>query len=462
MTGFEGKWLWPATPIEEFSEVGHLRGTFLISYQLTIASAAPLQEGHVQRTLQHLYHKVPSLRTCYGTRDGIVWLREATNKNIDFQVVKPNYCEWDVMNALRSYRYNSETGPLWCARLLPVNQKVIPGCPIESDFPHRYHIFLGLHHGIADGMTAMKICGFIVTLLEDVIAGKHISDEEQLGDYVGQEETCSLINEKKVFLEQNPTKKNEAIKEIESYKDAKSVFMETLALATGTKNRTRSVTHFLNPEITHRFIQKCRAEGVTVHSAFTSLANVAIADILNEKGIDQESYKIINNHVINIRRYWTGDTSRSLGCHIVAPMRLYTDVPRNICGYFWDFARRVHDDLQNALNGGVILRNQAIGQLTSTRRMDPDDFFYPLLPADYCTSNLGDVTSLVTEGGEHIRPLRVLRSVSIHSTNASWSHLFNTFRGRFVHVLDYNNGTVPKELAQSYSDQIFRRLEEVI
>lgn len=448
--------------MEEFSEVGHQKGTFLLCYQLSLSSSAPLKEQDVREALIHLYRKVPCLRVCYGSRDGVIWFREVTNQNIDFQVIA-NGNVWETMNCLRTYSYNSETGPLWCARLIPATEEVNSGYDHHPDFPHCYHLMVGFHHGIVDGFTAMKTCGFIVTLLNDVIAGNAIRDEEQLGEFVGHEETNRLILEKKVLLEGDVTLLNQLVSNSESKKDVKSIFRDTFKSSEPTtKVRTRSVTHFLEPDITNKFIKRCRAEGVTVHSAFTTLASLAMVDLLVEKGVCQHSYNIINNHVINIRRYWSGDVSSSLGCHIVAPLRLYTDVARLSEETFWDVARSTHKDLQEALQEGVILRNQAIAQITSSAKMDAEGFFYPSLPADYSTSNLGDVTALISEGGEHVRPTRVLRSVSIHHTNASWSHLFNTFKGRFIHVLDYNNATIAKDLAEQYSDNIFKHLLEVI
>lgn len=452
--GFSGKWLWPTTPMEEFSEIGHQRGTFLMCYQLSLCSSSPLSSEHVQESLEHLYRKVPNLRVCYGTRDGVLWFREAVNRDIDFQVVETEDV-WEVMNCLRTYRYNSETGPLWCARLIPDSR-----VSSEKNGYH-YDLMLGFHHGITDGFSAMKTCGFIVSLLNDVLAGNHINDEEQLAEYTNHEETERVISEKRSLLENDLDLQKRLLSEIERKKDTKSIFREAVKSAEGGKDRTRSVLRCLDEVATNKFIKKCRSEEVTVHSAFTALANVAMADLIAEVDSRRESYLLINNHVINIRRYWSGDVSRSFGCHIVAPMTIFTEVQPFAKGKFWDFARSVHLDLQKNLKEGVILQNQALAKLKNSPKPTARDFFYPLLPCDFSTSNLGDVTPLVTEGGDHVKPTKVLRSVSIHFTNASWSHLFNTFQGRLIHVLDYNNATMSKELAEKYSDNLFRRLVEV-
>ncbi|XP_068227590.1 uncharacterized protein [Palaemon carinicauda] len=453
--GFNGKWLWPTTPIEEYSEVGHQRSTFLMCYQLSMCSPSPLSTEHVKESLEHLYRKVPNLRVCYGTRDGVSWFREAVNKDIDFQVVETDDA-WQVMNCLRTYRYNSETGPLWCVRLIPDARKSSE----END--HHYHLMLGFHHGIIDGFSAMKICGFIISLLNDVIAGRDINDEEQLAEFRNHDETNRVILEKKRLLEKNLESQKRLFSEIDRKKDIKSIFIESFKRADGGKDRTRSVLRIMDETSTSKFIQKSRSEGVTVHSAFTALANVAMVDLFIEKDIRQHSYLLINNHVINIRRYWSGDVSRSFGCHIVAPMRIYTEVQPFVKGKFWDFARSVHADLQRDLKEGVILQNQAVAQLKNSPKLTADDFYYPAQPCDFNTSNLGDVTPLVTEGGDHVRPTNVFRSVAIHFTNATWSHLFNTFKGRLIHVLDYNNRTMSKEIAEKYSDYLFKRLMEVI
>lgn len=51
----EKKWLWKATMAEMFFDASNRFQTFMVSYQLTVATAAPLLEDQVTSALSHLY-----------------------------------------------------------------------------------------------------------------------------------------------------------------------------------------------------------------------------------------------------------------------------------------------------------------------------------------------------------------------------------------------------------------------
>nr|XP_053641824.1 uncharacterized protein LOC128695346 isoform X2 [Cherax quadricarinatus]XP_053641825.1 uncharacterized protein LOC128695346 isoform X2 [Cherax quadricarinatus]XP_053641826.1 uncharacterized protein LOC128695346 isoform X2 [Cherax quadricarinatus] len=117
-TSNNDRWIRPAMPLEEWFEMGHTHGTFLACYVLTLGSPLPLDHNHVKQALLHLYRKVPSLRLSLDTRDGVLWFKESAREKIDFEVVTD--CDLDsVIASLKTYRYKSSDGPLWCARLLP-------------------------------------------------------------------------------------------------------------------------------------------------------------------------------------------------------------------------------------------------------------------------------------------------------------------------------------------------------
>nr|XP_053636076.1 uncharacterized protein LOC128691262 [Cherax quadricarinatus] len=351
MENFDGTWIREAAPFEYFCEVAHQDGTLLICYRLNLKTREPLQEEHVRQALILLHRKVPCLRVKFQERDGTSWLREATCPNVDFKVV-PESNVYSVMERLRTYRYNSATGPLWCARLMSdvsCCQSIQTSAHKTDDrsvfFRHSHQLFVGFHHGIVDGWTAMKICGWTVTLLNDVISGKPVNND-QLGEHVSPKQTMELLLARKALIEANPK------------------LIKKLTDGTNLQQEMKSFFQLINQmpkeiEETKSFIHKCRAERVTVHSAFTALTGAALTDLLTEKGIVQDTYNIRVGHLINMRRYWKGDVSRSLGCHILKPLLQCIDTSRNVLDKFWDFARSVHQELQRNIEDGTIIGEEA-------------------------------------------------------------------------------------------------------
>ncbi|KAK4305748.1 hypothetical protein Pmani_022373 [Petrolisthes manimaculis] len=471
------RWLWKVSPIERICETCHQSGTLLVAYHLTLGSHTPLQEDHVTQALLHLYRKVPCLRACYGKRDGDLWLRKVNQLNIDFKVLPESELH-QVMDCLRMYRYNSFTGPLWCARLvhetakLDATQAKLPH-PISSEepcsqtapdvtFSHTSHLFLGFHHGIVDGVTIMKICGLLASLLDDVIAGEEIDDEDQLGFHVSNEETEKVVQEHREKLSANPELMQKLKKEMELRDNWKTLLKQIHKSEVG-EEKSLHIEQKLDEEVTGKFISRCRSEGVTIHSGFMALAHWALIDVLASNGLDQNVYSIYACHVVNVRRYWQSNSSCALGCHLINSLTLYTDVPSSLNkDSFWDFARMVHGDVQGNLKSGKILDEEAYGSLTP-QMVDLDQFLDFSLPADIYASNMGDVTGLVVQGKEkHVRVSDILRSVSLHKRDSTCSHLFHTFRGCLINVLDYNTRFVSTSIAQSYANGIFSHLAEVI
>ncbi|KAK4303300.1 hypothetical protein Pmani_024684 [Petrolisthes manimaculis] len=110
----------PVTAMEELCEVGQQHGTLLTCYVLKLVTPAPLYPETVREALGHLHKKVQCLRQSIQTRGDTTWLTDATNDIIDFEVY-----EGDVdsaMMSLKTYRYTSDEGPLWCVRLLDGNR----------------------------------------------------------------------------------------------------------------------------------------------------------------------------------------------------------------------------------------------------------------------------------------------------------------------------------------------------
>ncbi|XP_042861472.1 uncharacterized protein LOC122246765 isoform X8 [Penaeus japonicus] len=403
--------------------------------------------------------QVPALRTCYGRRDGATWLREMAKEVVDFEVVQ-DASIMDMHDKLQHYHYATWTGPLWCARLWPRPRSSLPDEGVgvdQSRYPHTHTLFLGFHHGITDGNTNMRICGFLVQLLNDVLAGRPINDEEQLGIFVSDGRTKKLLEERIAYMELEPDRKQRALDDYNSRHANHSLIKSTFKGVGDKVGKSLLLTSDVDAATTTQFVKRCRAEKVTVNSAFTALANVALVDLLVDGGLEQDAYSIRGDHIIDARRYWDGDTSQHLGCHILPQLAVMIPTPRDTEGKFWDYARLVHADLKGKLEAGTAVQDEAVKYFMSERPS-----FETIFACEFNVSNIGDVTSLVTEGGEQVQAVHVLRSANVDGIHCPWTHLCHTFRSRFIHVLSYNTASVSSQMAEEYCNRIFHHLRRAV
>ncbi|XP_064108639.1 uncharacterized protein LOC135217002 [Macrobrachium nipponense] len=453
---FTGEWLRKASDSEKMMESYHQDGCLLIWYQLDLSSAEPLQEEHVRRAVAHLYRKVPSLNVCYGASGDDLWFRRATNPEIDFKVHRGSQLE-EVRESLRNHSYKSETGPLFCARLVYDSPDIASDTKdLEPSFPFKSHIIFGLHHGMTDGTSNMNIMGFFISLLNDVISEKPINDQESLGHFASDEETMNLIMEGKAALEENPKVKKKIEDDI-LFQDSHTPFLVKCFTPTGKKERTSSIVRVLDEDVTSKFIQRCKQEKVTVGSVFTAVVNMAIVDVLVEYGVTEDSYLIGNFHTVNFRRFWKPKPSVPLGLHMGYPIRLFSDTPRNIHQKFWEYAKTIGESMRDYLFSGRMFAEKAYSMFRCKRPSQSKD----RVPCDYMTSNMGDVTRLVTEGGDHVRITRVVRGTTFHVRPYPVFVRCHTFRGIFTVIFEYNEAKLQPEVAEKLCYKIVKLCREV-
>ncbi|XP_068214292.1 uncharacterized protein [Palaemon carinicauda] len=455
------EWIREASDIEKLYELSHKRKSFLLAYQLSLSSLQPLEEEHVRKAVIHLHRKCPALRVCYGERNGQTWLRYMRKEELDFQVVKDAKPD-EMRDLLQSYQYNSEEGPLWCTRLL-ITEMDDP-LALDEELPYTSYLFIGIHHGICDGFTMMKVCGAFVRILNDVIDNKPVCDKDQIGYFVQNPETEKFVSAKMSALQMDPS----LMQEIVSNADDKGIGIPMLIKVQPPpegEDKTCNLTHVLDKDTTSRFIDKCKAEGVTCNSGFSALVNVAIASSLVENQYIEDCYRMCSGHLINLRRYWTADRTESLGCHILAPLNLWAQVPRDFSIKFWDFARTLHRDLLHHIKIESVFTRGAYSKLTNSEGPDFDDTFCSSNPMQLdCTfSNLGDVTHFFHGAGCHVKPYFLGRHISLHHTKIqSFTYFLHTLRDRLIVSIMYNMEYTTKAGAQKHCDQIFSIMEKVL
>ncbi|ROT74435.1 hypothetical protein C7M84_007054 [Penaeus vannamei] len=444
----QGKWLWKKTETEKFYE------PFAISYQLTIVTREPLLEEQVIRALTHCQRKVPILKTCFGERDGDIWIREMTQEIIDYELLPDDTKDADLHDKIQQYSFNKETGPLWCVKLKPefnVSPDAVFGEGVAG-FPHRYSLFLGINHAVTDGTSNVIVCGFIVQILDDILAGKEINDEEQLGIYISDEKTKKAIEEQVALVKGNPELQSKLVADWQVLQGRRSLLKTVFKGVGEEKGRSLYRTQNLDAKTTAAFIKRCRAEGITVNSAFAAIANFTVVDLLVHGGFERDSYSIRSTHVVNARRYLEGDTSQYLGCHIMLLNPIF-ETPRNFSENFWNSAKSIHEEIHSKIKSGYPLQLEGVSDLVSKT-----PYCNPIFEFEYTTTNMGDITQKITEGGDHVQVLHLLRTADLCKVPCTCNNFIHTLRGHLTHTIVHNSAYFTPHMAEMFCEKVFHYL----
>ncbi|CAL4061231.1 unnamed protein product, partial [Meganyctiphanes norvegica] len=445
---------------ERFFEIAQRHQTLITAYWLTLASAKPISEGLVRQALEHLYRKVPPLRKCLRLIDGLLWECEMTTENIDFMLMEDANPK-QVFEQLLSESFNSELGPLWRARLIPSEAGSCPIPELQEKYPHNYNLLLSNHHGIADGTSNIKMCNLLNQILNDLVAGHTINDEEQLGEHVDETQGLQILNTIRKKLSENPER-------VKFLLDDEGIEVPPLIIIAyppkGEKHpHTKCIPHEMDKETTQKLLKRCKQEGATLHSLFTAAIDGTLVDMALEAGVHENEYRLTINHFVNLRRYYQGDTSHILGCHVCV-QKQNTMTPNKWRECIWNLAREIKQDLHSKLDNQGPLEAEVIRQM-----LMPNDekamlnIFEKPLPhtRDYQISNMGDLTRMFSGEGEHIQVVRQVRATTIQHYLEPQSHFLHTFRGKLMYCLNYDSNYLSEDVMVKLVNKLFITLKQI-
>ena len=381
--------------------------------------------------------------------------------DLDFPQAVDTSNQLKVQEELMNFQFNNSEGPLWCARLLQQDSyggSTSPG--LEATFPYSRSLVLANHHGIADGTTNNRTVNFFLQILDDIIAGKPIDDSEQCGELASGEETISLLEATEHELKKNENLFKQTLEDLEKKHAKKKLVASAFPRLDDPNFTTKLVSETLDEETTTRFFQRCKQEGVTVNSGFSALINGSLVDLLSEAGLQLDEYPILQLYAINLRRYWQGDVSRALGCHI-SGMEKYNVLTQQWKDNFWqqvrDHHRNIHDDLKKLeplkfLIYFLLGNGEERTKSMLKERPTPDN--------DQSFANIGNLDHLIPAEGEHVRLAHIVRSTQ------GWVdrllHMFHSLRGRLMYNMCYTSDLLTDQEARRFTDLIFRNLKAMI
>ncbi|XP_068217335.1 uncharacterized protein [Palaemon carinicauda] len=450
------KWLRKATDIERLFEMGHQMGVYLTHYTLELSSARPLDEDFFRRALTHLFWKVPVLRVCLRERDSELWLVEMEKCNIDLKIVEDGILE-DEQDKVTLHTYNSKDGPLWCVRVVLLDRTSQPLEENEKKFPHHYALIFGIHHSISDGTTNVKICNLLCNIINDLLGGLVIDDNDQLGEITSDVEVLELYDEELVRLKENPELCAEIKRELEEGAKVRPLIRHVCKVPADVPVMTKSVTALFNSEISNRFYMKAKSKGVSLHSALATLINLSFVKILQEHGINQDEYNFRAGHDINVRRYQTSEKSaRALG--ILGPMFGYRSpfcVPKDLLPIFWETAKKFNAKFHADLSSRKVLTISAYRMMNENTnenfkemfRTDGEPNYY------YTISNMGNLSGALYKDGQNISLKKLTRFSSLRNGSSFMCIYIHTFRNQLNLTFAYSS--------RFFTHDFVRRLKEL-
>ncbi|XP_076049166.1 uncharacterized protein LOC143029881 [Oratosquilla oratoria] len=461
-----GSWVRPLSSYEEFYVRSVARGADVVAFTLSITATQKLSEATVTDIFLQLFQIVPSLQVCIQKHGERLWFRQQNSENLNnltFHEEPTLELAMQHHEKMLHQKFSTED-PLWRLRVVHVLQQSPDAQTERKGF--RTVLVFGFHHAITDGTSNFKIAGLFLSLIENAIQSKlhetqipqfsfHRSIQTEL--YVGWEVAKMLVN---------PWAKQRMIQEIKSSLDFAPKLLD-LKPSGQIDQRTSVVVRHLDEAGSSAFARRCKQENVTVHSAFSALLNLAYAAVIDEAGLLKDSAEdfIINSlHVINMRRYWWGDVSSSLGAHVSAyPLEQTLDASSFSQERLWSLASELHKKShENIANRGpcrmaagyFMLLNEGYSRL----ECEKSPVYY------YVTSNMGCVDkffpSTVTKEspGSCLQLDEILQSSSMKSAPYMALFNFHTFRGRFMYMITYSSEWMSDKLAHDLLESVEKLL----
>ena len=358
-------------------------------------------------------------------------------------------------------------GPLWAARLLPwcssqdsFVRDSTSGDAEVAKFPHTCHIVLFFCHFITDGHSCIRIVRSILSMFNAILNENDIDDSEQIATLLDISREGQLRALMKKKLSDDPKLLSSKTDLLKSHFGATQI-EKLYPVAPMLKPKTVTLTHVVPEEKTMKFISKCKHEGVTVHLGFTALLDRAIAELLAEKGFAEASLQIASGHSVDLRSYYENCVDEfGFGVSF-----LFSSEKHKLEQDFWDVARKYQAHFKQNFKDQALFEMDVIEELTGYTPLALTSPEGQEHPSDNCiyyaTTNMRDITGLVGNCGENIQLEYIDRLTSVQLYQTLWLSSFQTFRGRFLHSLQYNSHVTSAETAQKYSQKLFSLMEKV-
>lgn len=352
-----------------------------------------LQEQTLQKSLDILRYHHPQLNYCI-VHDKNGFYFQNTTYQISVQVVeKSTVEEWqDVVNLEMNQAIESDKILMRVVLVHILNEENIS------------YLITTLHHAIADGLSSIKLHSEILNHCQKIMSGEIIQADPPLTTLPPVEEL--LPNWTKAFRGKivNLTFLLKlALQEL--INPPKTLGFERYA---AIPQRDCYIIHKqINPEIMQNFIQKCRQEKTTVHSALCVAGMFTIArEIMNH---NQKSVKISCLSHVDLRQRLTPHISEeNLAALATSMLDFYTLKTHTS---FWNLARKVKQNIDINIQSNDIFKMVLIAKLLIKFCL----FFPQKVAATVSLSNVGKVNIPTNYGDLKLEEISFAGSSSFYA-----------------------------------------------
>ncbi|XP_043237060.1 uncharacterized protein LOC122389265 isoform X2 [Amphibalanus amphitrite] len=440
----------------------HTYGSSNIVYALRMHGRQPVQGDDVLRALTIIQSRIQNLRLCIREAYGRRYFAEMHRPRVLFTVREADDWMQEYESQLQAV-FDTAHGPLWSASLL-----TLPGVnnanseshdanePGREPRPYPFVAMLVLTfcHAISDGSSNAVFCNQFLDVLNKVVDKAEIPEVPQI-----------MLREP---LEDMPLGKEKQYTPSDVVSLASHLWDLVFAprnhyLAThpppaGCKEiRMRTYSLVLSAEQTRSVTDRCKAEGVTVHAAFTVAASLALHELIRRRQPELSQLRVRSGHVVNFRRFLQKQHQDAYGCYMGF---FEASVPSSPDGRsrFWELARDTVQSMKHRLDTEMqpVTYSRLLKTFISTdlwvHRQHTKEM--PHVSHYFGTSNMGNLDRLFDATGKHVEVTQLVRTTNIgHDLGMVFAHMFHTLRGRLMYNLDYLVAAIAEPQAREYAEK---------
>lgn len=438
-----------------------------VAMPFVIDSQAPLTEILVRKAAILLARRHPLLRskiirerTADSRKDSLSFGEIEEKDVVDVRCVDEiDWAEAQIVDG--TVMYDFENGPLW--RIWLLQSVEIPPEDREFSHPYRTSLVLGMHHGIMDANSGMRVIDDFLTFLEMVQSSPdELPKVESLPLIPGMynllpPESLNMPWYKfyklvgKGFRGMTQSSTNMYIKyhkdEIESRAEL--------------KREARIHPMVLDRSLTSQIITNSKKNGITVNSTLTAAAAVSAAKfILGDNFNPGKKYTMPCFFAVDMRRFLPEDPGKEHVSGFFGNVEYRPKVSAvSTQEEFWKMAKAYHADLHKLIyietlemikifNFVLKLGVDPVKMVIKAMEKSP----YGLMKSAFNMSNMGRCDFVARKGG---RPFELSGVYMVVALNVASPLLVNnifTFHGKMFWSLVYCNRIMSKERAKEYAD----------
>ncbi|AFZ58472.1 alcohol acetyltransferase [Anabaena cylindrica FACHB-243] len=394
-----------------------------------------LQEAFLRQSLDILQYRHPRLNSRIIDFENCLYFKTAGTQKIDLRVLNPlNEEQWqEVVNEEMNQVIDSSK----CLMRVVL-------APILGEKKISY-LITTLHHAIADGLSSIQLHSQILNYYQRLASG----------------DTIQPI----IKLEPLPPIESIITKYTQDYRGC--IYSNLLSLKLGIQKllyqpktlgfekyvsipqRTSQIIHKqIEPDLTRKFVNKCRQENVTVYSALCAILMFTVARKIIKP--NQKSVNVNCLSYLDLRRLLQPPISEAdLGVLATSMMQFYTIKQHT---YFWELARTVKSNLETSIKRGDIFYMPLIA-----KQLINFCFFFPKqVAATVSVSNVGKI-NIPNIYGE-----LELEEISFAGSHALYAGMFVIHAASFQEKMLLNFGFSQPSISRKSIDYLIENVMSCI